>query len=185
MQGLDKGLVQFHGTAMVQHVCEQLDPQCRELMISANRNHDAYAQFGYPVIADALTGYQGPLAGMLAGLSRTETSWMVTAPCDGPCVAVDYVSRMYRAVMENRHSLAVAFCNERLQPVYALIHRDLEPHLRDHLGTGRRKIDGWYALLDHSVVDFSEEPDMFENVNTPEQLRQLEGKNGFARQIRR
>ncbi len=177
MQGLDKGLVQFNGKAMAQHVCEQLGPQCQALLINANRNPGVYAQFGYPVIADEMTGYQGPLAGMLAGLNGITTPWMITAPCDGPHVATDYVSRMHHAAVKNRHHLAVAFCRDRLQPVYALIHRDLEPHLRNYLETGCRKIDGWYAHFNYSVVDFSTEPDMFENVNTPEQLQQLEKRH--------
>src|SRR5581483_1360528 len=70
MGGADKGLVELHGRPLAAHALDRLRPQVDALLISANRNHDRYAALGAPVIADASSTFDGPLAGMLAALSR-------------------------------------------------------------------------------------------------------------------
>ena len=62
----------------------------------------------------------------------------------------------------------------RLQPVFSLIHRDLASDLRDFLHTGGRKIDLWLDRHVWVLVDFSDPPHMFLNINTPEELVELE-----------
>ncbi|WP_424946194.1 molybdenum cofactor guanylyltransferase MobA [Candidatus Spongiihabitans sp.] len=174
MGGQDKGLILFRGEAMAQRIARALRPQCHHILINANRNISEYEKFGYPVISDQLTDFQGPLAGMLTGLNTISTPWMVTAPCDGPFMASDYVKKMKRAVALNNHAIAVAACASRLQPVYAMIHQSLMTSLGAFLGGNERKIDKWYGQHDYTIVDFSDAAHMFENINTPQQLRALE-----------
>src|SRR5512145_2761512 len=54
MGGSDKGLVPVAGRPMVEHVIAALRPQVGSILISANRNYERYARYGYPVIADDL-----------------------------------------------------------------------------------------------------------------------------------
>jgi molybdenum cofactor guanylyltransferase len=176
MSGQDKGLIQFRGIAIVQRIAQQLHSQCESICINANRNASAYSKFGYAVFPDELADYQGPLSGMLTGLNNVTTPWMITTPCDGPFVAEDYVARMKSAVTTNHHSIAVASCNGRLQPVYALLNQSLINNLETFLHSGERKIDKWYQQHAYSVVDFTDSPEMFENINTPEQLQALENR---------
>ena len=68
MGGQDKGLLQLNNHAMIEYVIAALSTQVATLMINANRNIQAYQQFGHPVIADQLTDFQGPLAGMVLSL---------------------------------------------------------------------------------------------------------------------
>lgn len=170
MDGQDKGLLNVNGSSMVSRIALQLEPQCADLAINANRNIEEYAATGYPVYADIIADFQGPLAGMLTGLSHIDTEWMITAPCDGPYVSKDYVSRMCCEIEAGKQGLAVAYGDNRLQPVYALIHESLAMDLEKFLNTGDRKIDRWFSRHDYAVVDFSDSMEMFENINTPEQL---------------
>ncbi len=125
MGGDDKGLVDFAGRPLVAWVIDSLRPQVGALVINANRNHDRYARYGYPVIADAMTDFQGPLAGFSAALAEVRTPWIVTVPCDGPYPAPDLVQRLCDALAEQGAELAVASDGQRMQPVYALIPRAL------------------------------------------------------------
>lgn len=52
MGGVDKGLVAFEDMPLVEHVIGILKPQCGTLVVSANRNEDVYAKYGYPVVTD-------------------------------------------------------------------------------------------------------------------------------------
>ncbi len=175
MNGQDKGLILFRDKSMVKHIAQALSPQCDYLFINANRNIGDYEKLGYPVIPDHINGFQGPLAGMLSGLHHISTQWLITAPCDGPFMTADYVQKMQQAVAENQTQIAIAACHDRQQPVYALIHRALMESLQTFLDSDQRKIDRWYAQHEHTIVDFSTTPQMFKNINTPEQLQALEG----------
>ena len=178
MGGLDKGLVTLDGNPMVSYVCERLGRQCNRLVINANRNHSTYEALGYPVIQDELVDYQGPLAGMLAGLASLETEWMITCPTDGPFVASDYVARMLEGVTEQKAQAALAYAENRLQPVYALLHHSLKESLESYLETQQRKIDSYFATLKCVHVDFSSCTQMFFNVNSADDLKRAEAMLG-------
>ena len=174
MAGRDKGLIELAGRPMVHWVVQRLVPQTASVLISANRNVERYADLGFEVIRDVDDGFLGPLAGISAGLTQTATPWLVTVPCDAPLLADNLVVRLSAAVSEKGAGIAVAHDGNRLQPVFSLIHRDLAPDLVDFLYTGGRKIDLWLDRHVWAPVDFSDRPDMFLNINTPEELAELE-----------
>lgn len=173
MGGMDKGLVEVAGRAMVDHVLERLRPQTAALVINANRNHDVYATRGCPVVADAFGEFAGPLAGMAAGLQAATTDWAVTVPCDSPLVPPDLVARLAAALQAAQADLAVAEGAGRMQPVFALLPRRLLPDLEAFLGDGGRKIDAWYARHRVARADCGDVEEAFLNVNTPEERDSL------------
>jgi molybdenum cofactor guanylyltransferase len=174
MGGYDKGLVQLGGKSLIEHVITTIAPQVKHLLINANRNMAAYQQFGYPVIRDELSGYQGPLAGIYSALEQITTPDLITVPCDGPKLPQDLVSRLLDARDTEDAEIAVAHDGKRLQPVYALIPKKLRQSLKAYLDGGGRKIDLWYAQHKMAKADFSDIPDTFLNINTPEERREFE-----------
>ena len=174
MGGQDKGLVPFAGHPLVQWVIDALSPQVSTLVINANRNGATYAAYGYPVIADDIDGFQGPLAGFASAMVAAETSWIVTLPCDGPFPAPDLVERLCAALAEQDAEIAVASDGNRMQPVYALIPVSLAPSLQAFLASGERKIDRWYAEHRVALANFSDRPDAFANINSADDSARLE-----------
>ena len=168
MGGKDKGLLPFAEGTLIGHVIEAIRPQVGTILISANRNLDQYQRLGFPVIADPLDGFQGPLAGFLGGLEKMQTEYLLTLPCDGPFVAVDLAQRLAVGLAAADAEIAVAHDGQRLQPVYALLHRGVLSDLRLALEQGERKIDRWYPRNRWVTVDFSDVPAQFSNINTPE-----------------
>ena len=177
MGGVDKGLQPFRGQPMVAHVLERFAPQVEEVLINANRNPDAYARFGYRVIADEIEGFAGPLAGFERGLAHAAGELVVTVPCDSPFLPYDLVRRL-RAGLEARGAeLAVAKTGEQAHPVFCLMRRSVHASLREFLGRGERKIDRWYSALEVVEVPFDDEAEAFLNINTREELASLEPRN--------
>ncbi len=168
MGGRDKGLLPFGDGLLVGQVLAAILPQVGAVMINANRHQVEYAQLGYPVVADTLAGFQGPLAGFLAGLEQLQTEYLMTLPCDGPIVVADLALRLANGLEDAGADIAVAHDGKRLQPVYALLHRRVLPDLRAALAEGERKIDRWYPRNAWVTVDFSDVPEQFSNINTPE-----------------
>lgn len=175
MGGGDKGLIELNGSPMVRYVVETLRPQVATLLVNANRNQAIYAALtGCRVIGDALGDFAGPLAGMASAMQAARTPYIATAPCDSPLLAADLVQRLLAGLEAAGAELSVAHDGERLQPVFALLRRDLLDSARAYLASGRRKIDQWYAQHVVAEVDFSDRLDTFLNVNTPEQRSNLE-----------
>jgi len=172
MNGKDKGLVQINGHAMVEYVLASLRPQVGELIINANRNIEAYETLGCTIVSDQLSDFQGPLAGFLSGMQSTEREYIVTAPCDGPLLSHDYVSRLHQQLAACQSKICVAHDGHRLQPVYALIDTSLMSSLTAFLAAGDRKIDLWYQQEHYCSADFSDCSKIFTNINTPEELAQ-------------
>ncbi|NDY95638.1 molybdenum cofactor guanylyltransferase MobA [Wenzhouxiangella limi] len=169
MGGVDKGLVEVLGRPMIAWTLDAVRPQAGHLLINANRSQADYASFGLPVIGDRHEGFQGPLAGLHAVLEAAATPYVAIVPCDTPRLPRDLVARLARALIEEDAELAVAEAAGRVHTLHGLFRSDLLPDLTRALEAGERKPDAWYATRRWSRVDFSDAPQAFDNINTPEQ----------------
>lgn len=169
--GQDKGLVEYQGKILIQHVLDKITPQVDSVFINANRNQKEYKKLGYNVISDDLSDFQGPLAGFAIAMKSSNTDYILTMPCDGPHLPEDYVSRLIDHC-NDKNAIVVAHDGERLQPVHALIPISLLDSLSEFLESGDRKIDRWYTKHNMIMADFSDKPEVFFNVNTEEQRQQ-------------
>jgi molybdopterin-guanine dinucleotide biosynthesis protein A len=170
MGGVDKGLVPLDGQPLIAHVLARLAPQVGDVVINANQNVERYRAFGRRVVTDTIGGFAGPLAGLHAGLMEAATPFVVTAPCDSPFLPPDLVARLCAALVRDGAQLAVAKTFEQSHPVFALVQRDVLPHLASFLESGGRKIDAWYATLAVTEVPFDDEAAAFRNINTRAEL---------------
>ncbi len=177
MSGVDKGLIEIAGKTMLEWVVEALRPQCRYLLISANRHTDDYARLsGCRVISDEIPDYAGPLAGVASALHVCKTQYLVIAPCDSPLIRPDLVPRLYQALVDDDADLSVAHDGRRMQPVFALLKCELQQSLLGYLADGGRKIDPWYHQHFTAQADFRDCDNMFLNINTPEDRDDLEAR---------
>lgn len=182
MGGVDKGLQNFRGMPLALQTLMRLAPQVSEVMINANRNLSAYESFGAPVWPDSLPDYAGPLAGFLTGLERCETEWLLTVPCDTPLFPHDLVARLAEAADREGAEIAMAAAREedgqqRTQPVFCLLRRELMESLVRFTQEGGRKIDAWTSRHKTVVVPFDrdgDDPRAFFNANTLAELHRLE-----------
>ncbi|PSW06207.1 molybdenum cofactor guanylyltransferase MobA [Photobacterium lipolyticum] len=171
MGGNDKGLVELAGKAMIEHVIEALKTQTSSIAINANRNCDRYQAYG-SVFGDHIQNYPGPLGGMHAALHHKDNEWIGFVPCDCPRLPSDLVTRMANACQEDT-DIAVAHDGDHIQPVVTLVNRRILPKLEAFLANGDRKIILLYRQCNMITVDFSDQPNAFANLNTPEELQQF------------
>jgi molybdopterin molybdotransferase len=177
MGHVDKGLQPFGGTTMAAHVLARLAPQVATIAINANQNTEAYAAFGVPVWPDDTPGFAGPLAGLEAGLRRCATTYLLCAPCDSPFVPADLAERLHAGLVDAGADLALAVTEEnglrQPHPVFCLVKAKLAPVLSAYLAAGGRRMDGWYPQIKVAEVVF-DDADAFRNINTREELAQLD-----------
>jgi molybdopterin-guanine dinucleotide biosynthesis protein A len=178
MGGEDKGLVPVSGRPMIAWVIDALRPQVANVLVNANRNHERYGEFGCPVIDDGDSDFRGPLAGMASAMRAARTPYIAVMPCDSPLIGGELVARLHAAAVSSGSPIAAAHDGDRLQPVFALLARDLLDDLAGYLDDGERKIDRWYARHGYVSVDFSDVAESFANINAPDDKRALEAALG-------
>ena len=89
---------------MIEWIIERLAPQVDAIIINANRNHEHYARYGFPVVADAFGDFEGPLAGFAAAMAHAGSGTLLTVPCDSPAPPPDLAQRLSSALHENEPS---------------------------------------------------------------------------------
>jgi molybdenum cofactor guanylyltransferase len=174
MGGRDKGLIEFQGKPLVDIAIGRLRPQVHSVMISANRHADAYAMRGLRVIRDdgfdpKQQHFNGPLAGILAGLAAMQTEWLMVVPCDCPGFPLDLVSTLTDALRMPATNPSSAGAYVQGHPVFALLSKSIQPDLEDFLASGERTLGRWLARSGAVSVPARDES-AFQNMNSPEDL---------------
>lgn len=173
--GCDKGLVALKGKPLVEYILPLLQSCFDEIVINANRNQQQYARYGVSVVGDQLDDFQGPLAGILAAMEQVNTSHILVLPCDTPLINKVIIDRFIEAldVDGSGNDIMVAFDGRREQFLHALIPVALQESLADFLSRGERSVGFWYK--EHCVhhIDFSDCPELFDNINTPSDLASI------------
>ena len=181
MGGGDKGLIALQGRPILDHVLDRLRPQVDHIVINANGDPGRLAGYELTIVADAIEGFAGPLAGVLAGMEWAAREvpaarWIVTAATDTPFFPADLVRRFERAVAQEGADMACAASGGRNHPVFGLWPVALRADLR-HAMTAEaiRKVDLWTARHRLAVAEFPHEPyDPFFNVNRPDDVAEAE-----------
>ena len=176
MNGLDKGLVQLQQKPLIAHVIARLKPQVDEIFINANREIAQYQVFGLPVLKDENEEFIGPLAGFSLGLQHAKHNYVLTVPCDSPLLPLDLAERLLSGMAVSRADIAVASSDENSHPVFCLMKKSVLPSLLAYIESGERKVSTWQKSQKYIEVDFSDCSEAFTNLNTFDDLADLELK---------
>ena len=168
MGGADKGLIAYRDRPLIEWALAALRPQVDELVISANRNLDVYAAYGYRVLPDTLPDFPGPLAGVLAAMQAVTADWLAVVPCDTPHLPADLVARMHSAAQSAEVPLAVAADDMRTHHTCFIVRTDQRDNLAAFLARGERAVRHWQAGLASTTVLFDAAG--FANFNQPQDL---------------
>lgn len=174
MRGEDKGLVNVGDKPLVGYVLERITPQVSHTLISANRNGESYANLCFRVLADNFDKeeYAGPMAGILAGINACETPYLLSVPCDTPCLPTDIVKRMYETIEADGVDIVTVHDGQRLQPIIMLMRVANMGGLQAWLEKGERAVQDWIGQHSHSVVH-DNEPAAYRNLNTDTDLAEF------------
>ncbi|EPJ8759251.1 molybdenum cofactor guanylyltransferase MobA, partial [Pseudomonas putida] len=148
MGGRDKGLVAWQGEPLVAHVQRVVRPLSDDLVISCNRNQEAYRTYADQLVGDAEADFPGPLAGVIAGLKVARHEWMVVLACDAPLVDRDLIEALSRLAVAS-DSAAMVRQGGFWQPMFSVLPRRILPMLEQAWAAGERSLQK--ALLRETV----------------------------------
>lgn len=183
MGGNDKAFVTLTGRPLIAHAVSRLQPQVAALAINSNADPARFADYRLPVIADVLTGHQGPLAGIHAGLARYPEAFLVTVAVDIPFLPGDLVTRLRAGLGTARCAFASNGHHHALALLWAPGALTL---LEEYLASGERSIKKFLAEHGAAVIfDRPGDAGLFHNLNTPEDLARAEREYFLATDERR
>lgn len=176
MGGVDKCLVDLGGQPILARIIARLRPQVAHLALSANGDAARFAAFGLPVLPDREGQHDGPLSGVLAGLTwagqQPNIRAIVTVSSDLPFLPLDLVPRLFNA----DGALRVARSGDRVHPTVALWPLAILDAVASALAQRRRKAMAFVEAHNAHYVTFPFEDgaghpvDPFFNANTPDDL---------------
>lgn len=181
MGGIDKGLLPLGDRPMMAHVIDRLKPQVGSMIINTNGEAAHFTAFNLPVVGDTVTGYAGPLAGLLAGLrwavqNAPDAAYVASVATDAPFLPLNLVESLAAAIADRPGTIAIARSSGGIHPVVGLWPVTIAGDLEAALDQGMRKAFAWTAERNAVTVAFPDDVrrgrtvDPFFNVNTPEDL---------------
>jgi molybdopterin-guanine dinucleotide biosynthesis protein A len=167
MGGADKGLLDWQGRPLIAWLHDVVRPLTDDLIISCNRNAERYAPFADRLVSDDESDFQGPLAGMRAGLRAARQANVLILPCDAP--------QLDRPLLLTLMSLAgeravVVRQGEFLEPLFSVIPRALHADLERAWLAGERSPQRWLRSLNPLTVECPPGDPRLANFNTPDLL---------------
>ncbi len=170
MMGCDKGLIPFANKPMVAHVIERIKGQCGQLLISANRHKDIYADFACPVISDIESDIVGPLTGLHSVHKHVTTDYCICTPCDAPLLNTNLVTELLKFYRPGHIIIPQEQSDKpRLQPLFSLI----PTALLSSINGSYKSLTNWMLQQPHVLADFPQSND-FANINSPVDLYKLQ-----------
>ena len=163
--GLDKALLPFRGTTLVQWIARQALEAAGEVYLVGAP--ERYAQLGIRCLPERFPGL-GPLSGIEAALREGAAEWSLILACDLPGAGADTLQRLFQSALSSQaDAVAATGASGRLQPLFAVYNARVLPAVQTAIRAGRLSVQ---ELLRHLKVDrFPVDSEMLlENVNTPQ-----------------
>ncbi|MGB7995822.1 MAG: molybdenum cofactor guanylyltransferase MobA [Photobacterium halotolerans] len=173
MGGKDKGLVPFRGRPLIASLFDVVRPLTDDLLISCNRNTEQYATYCDHILTDDVSGFPGPLTGILKGLTAAKHDWLLLFPCDAPMIDQSLVSQLLDAASANTPRPVMVRQGQQWQPMFSLIPKHLLPVLQQAWQSGERSLMAILTRHDVVAVDCALNDPRLQNINTPQQLLDL------------
>lgn len=173
--GSDKALLRIGDETLLARTLRIAGSVASKVVIVGPR--DRYASYG-ETIEDIYPGC-GPLSGIHAALSSTSTDLNLVLSVDMPLMRQEFLGWLAE---QSRGAAELALVPEALgglQPLCAVYRQPLQPVAEQALKKGDYKIDHLFALVptryfpEGEIRDAGFSPDVFRNVNTPEDFLAL------------
>ena len=162
--GVNKALLKIGRVVNIQRVANVFKKVTENILVVTNSPED-YHFLELPFIPDIYIG-QGPLGGLHAGMSSSETELQVLSACDMPFVNDQAVNEML-SCYEPGFDAIIPEINGRLQPLFAVYHKRCLPVLTECLEKKELKMKLFLEKIRVKVIketDFSlyhEDPERF------------------------
>ena len=170
--GQDKAALSLNGRTLLEHALAALRGVCHDVSILGR--YELYGTLA-PVYEDVFPGC-GPLGGIHAALSSSQTRYNMIIAVDTPFLAPGFLSYLAERAAASGAVVTTPEIDDYTQPLCTVYSLDFLPIAERALKAGNYKIVPLFPRGQTEVVKESElrrfafSAEMFENLNTPEDM---------------
>lgn len=174
--GSDKAFLRLGGRSLLDRALELARSVSPQVKIAGN--HAKFALFA-PVVEDIYPG-QGPLAGIHAALSSSETDLNLVVGIDLPFLNPALLKYLIREADTHGATVTVVWANGHYQTLCAVYRKEFGPVAQTALQNGNNKIDALFRHVSLRVIQEDElasagfHASIFRNVNTPDDWQEAQ-----------
>ncbi len=170
--GVPKAKVLFRGKELIQVVMDAVAPEADELFIIANE--PSYGKYGVPVYPDSLPSC-GPLVGLASALKNARYEYCFLLACDLPFLQKELFEELKKY---NEYEAVVPRHGAHIEPLAALYKKTTRALLEEQIAAGHYKMQDAIEKMNYHYLQTEDckslTPDLFINLNTPEELKKWE-----------
>lgn len=184
--GRDKAALSLaEGESLLEHALAVAAAVSPEVRIVGSRALYAQHAWAGQIVEDVFPD-RGPLGGIHAALASSSTDFNLVIAVDMPRVNAELLAYLADRAHKAQAMVTIARIARGYQPLCAIYRRAFGTLAEQALRAGQNKIDALFAEVTIEVVEESElreagfGPELFANVNTPEEYRKLQQENAAA-----
>lgn len=179
--GTDKAFLCLGSLTLLEHAIATVKEVCEKVALVGDK--DRLRPYG-GVIEDQFAG-QGPLSGIQAALNSDSTAKLnLVLAVDTPAISPELLKYLFKVAEESTAVVTVPRSNGHPQTLCAIYRPEFGDVAERSLRAGRNKIEPLFSEVEVRVVEEHElkgmgfSPDIFDNVNTPEDWQQMQQRFG-------
>ena len=166
--GRDKSLLFANNLPLIEKIVTQLKDHFPEIIIGSS-DTEKYRFLNLPVIPDLEEG-KGPLMGIYSTLLHSSHEINFVVACDIPDLDMKFIQEMLRQAQN--HQIVIPTWNDgKYEPLFAVYKKSVLNHVKELLGTGKRKISLLFDLVDVKYLPLPDDVKWYKNLNTMEDYK--------------
>jgi molybdopterin-guanine dinucleotide biosynthesis protein A len=168
--GSDKALMDLQGESFVSLITKVMAPFVCEIVIVSD--HDAHDRFGFKRIEDIIKD-SGPLSGIHAGLTYSETQYNLILCCDVPLMDEAVLSFLIEGFDADYDIIQLQYLDKPI-PLIGIYNKSCAQVCERLLHSNERRVMKLLAASTCKTLKLTPELGVYiENINTPEQLKRI------------
>jgi molybdopterin-guanine dinucleotide biosynthesis protein A len=152
--GTNKALLKMEGKAVIERIVEELQKVVDSMMIVTN-SFEEYAYLNLPMVKDEWKG-MGPLAGIHAGLTASQTEKNLVVACDMPFISPKLGTLLLSQLGED-FQVVIPEISGQLHPLFAAYRKEVKEEAQKALESDQRRIR---SIFNHLKVKIMTESDL-------------------------
>ena len=183
--GTNKALVKLNGQTLIKRLVEKVDDSIAKPIIITNTPED-FTFLKLPSFPDVIKNI-GPLGGIYTALKYCNTTHCLIIACDLPFLTKEIIKLLCEQG-PNYDVLAIDAGNS-VEPLCAVYSKNCLPKIKKQIDSGNFRVTDFYSSVKIRVISANHinqisHPNMFFNINTPEDLntaKKMNNKKGITR----
>jgi molybdopterin-guanine dinucleotide biosynthesis protein A len=171
--GKDKAFLHVGNESLLNRALQLAERIAENVYVVGDR--DKFSGFDCAVVEDIYRD-RGPLGGIHAALSTTNSDLNLVLAVDMPLVSGEFLAFLVNQARQSGATITVPNAGGNVQPLCTVYRKQFAAIAEQSLRAGNNKIDPLFQrvtcriIVEHELTQAGFSTDMFRNVNTPDDL---------------